>query len=171
MPSKRQSEFFDKVVEAARSVSLPKARGCPMPDNLTKEGRAKGLKAMREAPRCRARCRDGQVCRNPAMRGATKCVSHGGRVQVPAHPHNIRRFLSGAMYRAAQHQENYLRDKAAWELLTSDERRNIQISLPDNIVENPRKLYRSAYLLKEAEGSSYITSSRVWAGLRSGDLL
>jgi len=171
MPTKRQSEFFDKVAEAARTIPLPKARGCPMPDNLTKAGRSKGLKAMQESPRCRARRRDGQLCRNPAMRSATKCVKHGGRVQVPEHPHNIRRFLSGAMYRAAQHQENYLRDKEAWELLTSDERRNILISLPDSIINNPRKLYRSAYLLKEAEGSSYIASSRVWAGLRSGELL
>ena len=171
MPTKRQTEFLNKVVEAARTIPLPKERGCPMPDNLTKEGRAKGLKAMQEAPRCGSKRRDSQMCQNPAMRGATKCVKHGGRVQVPEHPHNIRRFLSGAMYRAAQQQENYLRDKKAWELLTSDERRNILISLPDNIVENPRKLFRSAYLLKEAEGSSYIASSRVWAGLRSGDLL
>jgi len=171
MKTERQSDFFDKVAEAARTMPLPKARGCPMPDNLTKAGRAKGLKAMQEAPRCLAKRRDGQMCRNPAMRGSSKCVSHGGRVQVPEHPHNIRRFLSGAMYRAAQQQENYLRDKDAWELMTSDERRNILISLPNNITKNPRKLFRSAYLLKQAESSSYIANSRVWAGLRSGELL
>jgi len=171
MPSKRQTEFLNKVVEAARSVPPPKPRGCPTPDNLTKAGRAKGLKAMQEAPRCRARCRDGQMCRNPSMRGATKCVSHGGRVQVPAHPHNIRRFLSGSMHRAAQQQENYLQDKKAWDKLSFEERRCFTNSLPEEIINNPRKLYRSAYLLKEAEGSSFIASSRVWAGLRSGELL
>jgi len=98
-------------------------------------------------------------------------VKHGGRVQVPAHPHNIRRFLSGSMHRAAQQQENYLQDKKAWDKLSFEERRCFTNSLPEEVINNPRKLYRSACLLKEAEGSSYIASSRVWAGLRSGELL
>ena len=171
MPTKRQTEFFNKVVEAARSVSLPKPRGCPMPENLTKEGRAKGLKAMQEAPRCRSKRRDGQMCRNPSMRGATKCVKHGGRVLVPKHPHNIRRFLSGDMFLAAQQQEAYLLDREAWERLTERERRGFLACLPENIINNPRKLYRSVSLMKDAEGTDYAAMSRVLAGVMSGELL
>ena len=171
MPTKRQTRFYNKVVEAARSVSLPKPRGYPMPENLTKEGRAKGLKAMQESPRCRSRRRDGQMCRNPSLKGATKCVKHGGRVQVPEHPHNIRRFLSGGMYRAAQRQEAYLQDRKAWEALTVQERQNFITCLPEHVIEDPRKLYRSVSLMKGAEGVGYVATSRVLAGIRSGELL
>ena len=171
MPTKRQTEFFDKVVEAARSVSLPKPRGCPMPDNLSKAGRAKGLKAMQEAPRCRSRRRDGQNCRNPSMRGATKCMKHGGRVQVPEHPHNIRRFLSGAMFKAEQQKEAYLLGRDVWKALTLQERRHFLATLPEHVIENPRKLYRSVSLIKDAEGTGYVAMSRVLAGVRSGELL
>ena len=55
MPTNRQTVFFDKVVEGARSVSLPRPRGCPVPGNLSNTGRAKGLKAMQEVPRCSSR--------------------------------------------------------------------------------------------------------------------
>ncbi|WP_417729433.1 HGGxSTG domain-containing protein [Roseovarius sp.] len=56
---------------------------------------------MKSAPRCRAKRRDGTPCKAPALRGATRCVKHGGRVEVPAHPHNLRRFFSGAIARVA----------------------------------------------------------------------
>jgi len=171
MPTNRQTKFYIKVAEAARTIPLNKARGCPMPDNLTKAGRAKGLKAMQEAPRCRARCRDGQMCQSPSMRGATKCVSHGGRVQVPAHPHNIRRFLSGGMLRAAQSQEAFLQDRKVWEAFTVQERRSFLACLPENVVASSRKLYRSVKLLKDAECDGYAATSRIWAGIRSGELL
>lgn len=105
------------------------------------------------------------------MRGATKSVIHGGRIQMPEHHHNIRRYLSGGMHRAAQLQDNYLRDKDAWELLTLDERRGFLATLPENVISSPRKLYRSAYLLKDAEGTGYVATSRVLAGIRSGELL
>ena len=74
------------------------------------------------------------------------------------------------MYRAAQHQENYLRDKESWELMTSDERRSFLACLPENVTDSPRKLYRSTKLLKDAEGNGYTATSRVWAGIRSGEL-
>lgn len=171
MPTKRQTEFFDKVVEAARSASLPKPRGCPMPENLTKEGRAKGLRSMQEAPRCRSRRRDGQPCRNPSLRGATKCVKHGGRVQVPEHLHNIRRFLSGDMHNAAQRQESYIYGQEIWEGLSVQKRRNLLSLLPDNVIQNPRKLYRSVLLLEDTESIGIAATSRVWTGIRSGELL
>lgn len=171
MPTKRQTEFYNKVVEAARSAPLPKPRGCSMPENLTKAGRDKGLKAMEKAPRCLSKRRDGQACRNPSMRGATKCVKHGGCVQVPEHPHNIRRFLSGAMFKAVQQQEAYVLGREAWKALTLQERRCFLATLPENVIENPRKLYRSVSLMKDVEGTGYVATSRVLAGIRSGELL
>lgn len=171
MLTKRQSNFSDKVVEAARTIPLAKRRGRPMPKNLTKEGRVKGLIAMQKAPRCISKRRDGQMCRNPSMRGATKCVKHGGRVQVPKHPHNIRRFLSGDTHRAVQRHEAYLRDRETWEMLSIKERRSFFTSLPEFVINNPRKLYRSVRLLKDAEGLGVVAMSRILSGIKSGELL
>ena len=105
------------------------------------------------------------------MRGATKCIKHGGRVQVPEHLHNIRRFLSGAMFKAAQQQEAYLLGREVWKALTLQERRCFLATLPEHVIENPRKLYLSVSLTKGAEGTGYVATSRVLAGVRSGELL
>ena len=37
---------------------------------------------LRDAPRCRAKRRDGEPCRAPAMQGATTCRCHGGHLQA-----------------------------------------------------------------------------------------
>ena len=108
MSKRRQLQFLSQVADAAQNASVVKPRGRPVPKNLTEEGRRMGLEAMKAVPRCRAERRDGQPCRKPAMRGATRCLTHGGRTEVPGHPANIRRFLSGQMHRSLERQEAYL---------------------------------------------------------------
>ena len=98
MPTSRQLKFTARVAQAACEARIALPRGKPTPENLTASGRAKGLAAMRLAPKCQASRRDGQPCRAAALRGASRCVKHGGRVEVPDHPHNIKRFLSGEMH-------------------------------------------------------------------------
>ena len=34
---------------------------------------------LRQAPRCGARTRQGTACRQPAMKGKTRCLRHGGK--------------------------------------------------------------------------------------------
>ena len=85
MRQKRKAQFLMDVATAARkSPRMP--RGRPSPLNLTGEGRKKGLQAMREAPLCRFQRRNGEQCRNAAMRGSSRCLKHGGRVEVPRIP-------------------------------------------------------------------------------------
>jgi hypothetical protein len=55
----------------------------------------RGVRAARQAPRCGKLRRNGQPCRAPRLRGATRCRWHGGLRQVPDHPGNVRRLLSG----------------------------------------------------------------------------
>src|SRR6056297_4285166 len=116
MTTKRQIRLLRQVAEAARTAALP--RGRPTPANLTEEGRRKGLQALKKAFKCRSTAKSGSRCKNPAMRGATRCVKHGGRVEVPNHPHNIRRFITGKMHAYYDVQERYLEGKAAWEAMS-----------------------------------------------------
>ena len=36
-------------------------------------------------------------CQAPAIKGATRCLKHGGRTEVPNHPSNIKRFMRGEL--------------------------------------------------------------------------
>ncbi|MFQ5624680.1 MAG: HGGxSTG domain-containing protein [Paracoccaceae bacterium] len=130
MVTKKQRRFMDAVAEAARVTGLARPRGRPVPKNLTDEGRRLGLIAARAAPRCQARRRDGQPCRAPALKGARRCLKHGGRVEVPAHPHNVRRFLSGEMHRALLLHRRYLRNRKLISSLSRDDLRSIRDALP-----------------------------------------
>jgi hypothetical protein len=111
MPTKRQLRFLSAVAEAARATPVPRSRGRPVPENLTDEGRQAGLQAMWSAPRCQAKRRDGQPCQKAALRGATRCPTHGGRVEVPDHPSNVRRFLTGEMHMALRRQDEVLSEE------------------------------------------------------------
>lgn len=147
MPTKRQTAFLSAVAEAARAARPVLPRGRPTPENLTAEGRRMGLASAHAAPRCQALRRDGKPCRAPALRGATRCVKHGGRVEVPEHPHNIRRFLQGKMHDAIRQYDDYREGKEAWERLSPRAQREAVATLPKQIVSNKVMLYRAARLL------------------------
>ena len=128
-----------------------------MPKNLTAEGRQKGLAKIREAPRCRAERRSGGRCCNPAMRGATRCLKHGGRVEVPDHPQNIRRFFAGTL----DAPPNQLGDREAWEQMTPAAQREFIAMLPRHIASKPRLVHHAARIWREVEHEGY----RAWARL------
>ena len=132
MPTEHQLHFLEHVAKAARDATPVRPRGCPTPENLTTSGRALGLAAARRAPRCQATRRDGQPCRAPALRGATRCIKHGGRVEVPEHPHNIRRFLSGGMHKAIRRNDDFRDGKAAWERMLAGAQRELVAVLPEH---------------------------------------
>ena len=151
MNRKRQAQFLLQVAEEARKPR-PKPRGRPTPENLTEEGRRRGLAAIALAPRCRATRTDGKPCRAPALRGATKCMKHGGRVQVPEHPHNIRRFLEGQdIVKSAGVQSN----REFWESLTRAERAEVLQMVPEHVAKSSYKLYSAAHEWMQIRDGGY----------------
>lgn len=60
-----------------------------------------GLSVMQAPPSCHTKRRDGIPCKGRRAAGETRCVKHGGRVEVPSHPHNIKHFFAGLLDREA----------------------------------------------------------------------
>src|SRR6056297_4193702 len=163
MTTQRQIRFIEQVAEAAREAPLP--RGRPTPANLTDEGRMKGLQALRQAPRCRSTARSGSRCKNPSMRGSTRCVKHGGRVEVPNHPHNIRRFMTGKMHAYYEAQDRYLEGKAAWEAMSWREQRELLNALPDLAKQNERSLFAATLVWRDADVLPFKVWNERWSKL------
>ena len=155
MASKRQQRFLDAVAHAAREARSSKPRGRPTPQNLTPEGRALGLRAMQSSPRCRSKRRDGTPCKAPTLKGATRCVKHGGRVEVPDHPHNLRRFFSRAMQRAALTQADKETDKDYWNAMTPSQRRELTSIVSERVLRSPARLYQAAKVWMTVRDGGY----------------
>lgn len=172
MPSKRQLRLIASVANAARRARPVRPRGKPTPENLTASGRELGLVKMRAAPRCQAKRRDGQPCRAAALRGATRCIKHGGRVEVPYHPHNIRRFLSGEMHRAMQRHDDFQDAKASWDKLTWKEQMQLVERFPSEVADNPMMLYAAAWLeqMRDERRIGIMTFQRRWQALLEGSI-
>lgn len=151
MPTTRQLEFAAQVAQAAREAKPTRPRGKPTPENLTATGRAQGLAAMHSAPRCQAKRRDGQPCRAAALRGAARCIKHGGRVEVPDHPDNIRRLLSGEMHQAMQRHDEFREAKAAWGRLSFRAQRELAADVPASIRQDMQSLCAAARLIERQE--------------------
>ena len=155
MPTKRQTRFLQAVAEAASSVKPSKPRGLPTPDNLTSEGRSKGLSAMHQAKRCRGTNRSGKPCMAPAMRGSTRCLKHGGRVEVPAHPHNIRRFFSGKMQRSALAQADRETGRDCWDAMSLSQQRELASVVSERVLHSPARLYEAARVWTVVKDQGY----------------
>jgi hypothetical protein len=163
MREKRRAQFLKDVAEAARQRRR-KPRGRPSPQNMTEEGRRLGLEAIRNAPRCRSVRRNGERCKNPAMKGATRCLKHGGRVEVPAHPHNIRRFFSGI---TVSEKDSYQRSREAWDQMTYREQREFLAMLPAGIAKKSKLVFYAASVWKQIEKDDFVAWSRLLEDLRS----
>ena len=78
-------------------------------------------------------------------------MKHGGRVEVPHHPHNVRRFMSGKMHAYYDRQDRFLDGMAAWERMSIQGRRDLLNALPPLAVTDKRALYAAALLLEIGE--------------------
>lgn len=161
MPIKRSALFQKRVAEAARATPPSKPRGRPVLENLTSEGRAKGMACIAKAPRCRAERRDGGQCRNPAMKGASRCLKHGGRVEVPDHPHNLRRFFNGTLNPPA----DQIGDQEAWDQMTLAEQREFMAMLPRHIVSKLKLVKQAARMWRQMKHEGYRGWARLMADL------
>lgn len=155
MTTKRQQRFLKAVARAASETQALKPRGRPTPTNLTPEGRALGLCAMRASLRCRSKRRDGEQCKAPALKGATRCVKHGGRVEVPAHPHNIRRFFSGNFHGATVAQFDKEADRDCWDALSSSQQRELAAVVSERVLRSPARLYQAARVWMTVKDGNY----------------
>ena len=160
MPTNRQTRFLQAVAEAASSAKPAIRRGRPTPDNLTSQGRSKGLSAMRGAKRCRGINRSGNPCQAPAMRGSTRCLKHGGRVEVPDHPHNIRRFFKGHAAASNTSGASEMSDQEHWDQLPYRLKREVLDVLPPEVIANSTKLFLAARVWIEVRGGGYSAMQR-----------
>lgn len=151
----RSTGFLASVAEAARNSQPTRPRGNPMLDNLTAQGRDRGLSAMHAAPRCRSKRRDGLCCRAPALRGATRCLKHGGRVEVPSHPHNVKRFLNGQLGPLQPEGDPDVSDQAFWEALSPRLQREVLSVLPRQVWSNPTQLFLAARIWMDVRDRGY----------------
>lgn len=105
--------IYAKMIDAERKAPKPRPRRPWTAERAEQLDAARPAKEDRmerlaSAPRCQAVSRrTGKPCRQPALKGATRCKSHGGRLEVPDHPSNIRRIRDGSF--AA-----YLAERRAW---------------------------------------------------------
>lgn len=163
MRQKSRAQFLQAVAEAARRPK-PKPRGRPAPQNMTDEGRQRGLEAIRNAPRCRTIRRNGEQCRCPAMKGSTRCLKHGGRVEVPAHPHNVKRFFAGTLGTQGEEER---RSREAWEEMSHREQRDFLAMLPEDIREQPKLVANAASHWKHMDRDDFRAWKRLLEDLRA----
>lgn len=126
----KQSEFLAQVAQAAEKVQRRRRRMRAVAEtslDALAEAREtdsmRGVRAARQAPRCgKIKRSDGQPCRAPRVRGATRCRWHGGLRQVPAHPGNVRRLLGGVYARQAAYKMRLKTAGEFWRQLLPPER-------------------------------------------------
>lgn len=154
MGSRNYSRFLEAVAEAARSKKPVYSRGKPTPENLNTEGRRKGLQAMWSAPRCKGTRRDGERCKAAAMRGAKRCLKHGGRMDVPDHPHNVHRFMTGRLGKPPPPKNEGKTDECVWNALTYRQKFELLSLVSEKTRKNPDQLFLAARIWSEVKGRS-----------------
>lgn len=85
-------------------------------------------------------------------------MKHGGRVEVPAHPHNIKRLLSGAVSREAVAQNDAIENRDSWDAMTAAEKRELCSVVSERVLCSPDRLYQAAQVwmaVKDAGHPAY----------------
>ncbi len=87
----------------------------------------RGVRAARQVARCgKVKRSDGMPCRAPRVRGTTRCRWHGGLRQVPHHPANVRRLLSGVYARQESYKMRLKTMGKFWRRLNFDEQQYLR---------------------------------------------
>ncbi|MEP2030517.1 MAG: hypothetical protein ABJI96_17615 [Paracoccaceae bacterium] len=89
------------------------------------------------------------------MRGSSRCLKHGGRVEVPGHPHNIRRFFNGDAGPFKSSGPDELSDQEHWDQLPYRLKREVLDILPPNVIANSSKLFLAARVWMEVRDRDY----------------
>lgn len=82
-------------------------------------------------------------------------MKHGGRVEVPAHPHNIRRFFSGTLHRGAVEQADRETDRDVWNSIPPSQQRELASIVSERVLKNPARLYQAARVWMAVKGEDH----------------
>lgn len=94
------------------------------------------------------------------MRGSTRCLKHGGRVEVPAHPHNLQRFFEGNAVAPKTSGLSETSDQEHWDQLPYLLKREVLDILPPKVIANSAKLYLAARVWMEVKDRDYSAIQR-----------
>ncbi|MEP1353376.1 MAG: hypothetical protein ABJX32_11390 [Tateyamaria sp.] len=89
------------------------------------------------------------------MRGSTRCLKHGGRVEVPAHPHNIKRFFAANAVATKTSGASEMSDQEHWDQLPYRLKREVLDLLPSTVISNSTKLFLAARVWMEVRDRDY----------------
>ena len=89
------------------------------------------------------------------MRGASRCLKHGGRVEVPAHSHNVRRFLSGDMARSEDESQHYTRRRQAWDRMSHRDQREFLAMLPPEVAKKASLVIYAAAVWQQIQDDGF----------------
>lgn len=87
-------------------------------------------------------------------------MKHGGRVEVPSHPHNIRRFFSGITAREAVERVNLQTDREFWEALPPSMQREVASLVSARNLRISARLYQAARVWLEVRDKGYPAQKR-----------
>lgn len=154
----RSELFREAVAQAARKGGRHRPK---LPSDGSLEALAaareadpmRGVREARQAARCGATCkRTGRPCRQPAVRGATRCRMHGGLREAPEHPANLRRYWNGRLDRGLAMAAARKRWREAWAALTIEQRMTVAAVLPAGARAADRGRGALALLVLEQDG-------------------
>jgi hypothetical protein len=140
-----RSDFLAEVAKAAEKVQRRRRRMRVIAEtslDALAEARGadpmRGVRAARQVPRCGKLRSNGRPCQAPRLRGATRCRWHGGLRQVPEHPGNIRRLLSGAYAAQAAYKVRLKTMGESWRQLDAGDRSYLrEILTPEEWADMP----------------------------------
>ena len=115
---------------------------------------------MQCSPRCKAKRKDGTPCKAPSLRGATRCMKHGGRVEVPNHPHNVRRFFAGYHAKPANDGGPWPSDRDLWEAMSMTDQHEVLSLVSAQTIKNSARLYLAARLWFEVKDRGCLAEKR-----------
>jgi hypothetical protein len=87
-------------------------------------------------------------------------MKHGGRVEVPNHPHNIRRFFAGGFVAASTEIETWPTDQDLWEAMSMKDQHEVLSLVSARTIKNTARLYLAARLWFEVKDRGCIAERR-----------
>lgn len=94
------------------------------------------------------------------MRGSSRCLKHGGRVEVPTHLHSVARFFIGDAVNRKSFASQELSDQEHWEQLPYRLKREVFDLLPPDVIPSSPRLVLAARVWMEVRDKNHSTVQR-----------
>ncbi|MEP5376285.1 MAG: hypothetical protein ABJQ14_10970, partial [Hyphomicrobiales bacterium] len=79
----------------------------------------------------------------------------GGRVEVPARPHNLKRFSEGSKLVVETHGADGMSDEEFWDYLTHSQKREVLEILPPHVVFDSAKFFMASRVWMDVRDFGY----------------